>query len=117
MKRATFMVDVYSIRVHLLWDVNSRQISKFVRDNVDSRYRYAGRFAGVCIVFRGGDTATIGLRSWRGSARDTAVLAHEVFHATSWIMRDSGVKLCAATEENFAYLHESIMVRCLKKLK
>lgn len=116
MKHSTFFLDVYQIRVHLLWDVSTRELNQFVREKVNANFRSAGSFEGVCVWFRGGDTVTIGLRKWKGSTRDIAILSHEVFHAVSWIMREAGIKMCIATEECAGYLTEAIMRRCLNKI-
>ena len=50
-------------------------------------------------------------------AGNLAAIAHEIFHAVYYIMKESGVKLSEDSEEAFAYLTEYLMKQIIEHLK
>lgn len=56
---------------------------------------------------------------WKPTPKWIAILAHECFHATEQILNARGQFFDNSTQSNneaFAYLHESIVFRCLQRL-
>lgn len=70
----------------------------------------------MCLMFEGNQTL-IWLKHKPKDIRDLAVLQHEIFHATCFILEDTGIKYCKETDEAFAYLIQHITHEIYKRLK
>ena len=53
---------------------------------------------------------------WLHERSSAGALAHEVYHAAFWLLRDRGVRPSASTEEVFAYFHQHLVEAINAKL-
>lgn len=116
MKSAEFELRPWDTTFVLVWNCNSKQFAKFVRRRTGCKFKNPGMFEGITWEWRSRGLVIVGLQRWRDEAKDYQVLTHEIFHATFFVMRRAGVKLCDGAEESFCYSGEEIMRKCLKRL-
>jgi hypothetical protein len=74
--------------------------AKYVRENLDSVFT-SKDFDARAVTF--GFQRDRPIIVWLSDAEDKGVVAHELFHATSYIMYWAGMELQTETEEAFAY--------------
>lgn len=55
------------------------------------------------------------LDSFKMNADDISAMAHEMAHATFYIMRDVDIDVCSESEEAFTYLQGYLVMEALKK--
>lgn len=127
MKTAAFHDPVYNFTVHLLWESDGPQSAAYMRtnfpevevDKTDEDDEWGGRH--MMLEFsRAGKNHEIHLvmlREFQGTIEDISVLAHELLHATHDVLYSRGLRLTDDTVEAFAYLHDSLVRRCLEALK
>lgn len=125
-KRAEFNIGwfydpVYRANVELLWPVNGKQVSRYIKRRYGIDHDTGDSFGAKCIEIYNDerDVNIICLRAWNPRrASDISILAHEVFHCAEHILGRRDVRLHADfCTEPYAYLIESIMRRCLYLLK
>lgn len=81
--------------------------AKINLDNKDSNGTY----------FRVFDSNYIWLESFDWSIGDQGILHHEIFHCTSYILRNLGMDLSNDSDEAFAYYHQMLTMETLNALK
>jgi len=59
-----------------------------------------------------GDAVIYGKKPIKGVEGQT-VLAHEIFHAVSYLLRNIGIKHSVETEEVYAYVFEDVLLKAL----
>lgn len=114
-----FWCDVYHCNFDIIWPVNGRLVSKFMRENYGLRRPVDDDFGAECFEVKpktGGYGNLICMRSWHGKHGDIANLAHEVFHAVDHTLRSRDIKPRRWNSEPYAYMIESVMGRYLDLL-
>jgi hypothetical protein len=68
---------------------------------------------GRCTWFKNG----LMVIKFKGVYLSHSLIAHEVLHATLFIMEHIGIKLCSKSDEAYTYLHGYIIGELYKKLE
>ena len=115
-------------RIYLLWPCDAETLYRFVMATFDDDSGEGDAWNGKCFFSEkidaksGLPTAIIALRAWdANNAGNIAVLAHECFHASEWILHQIRESAPPKGEqvnpwEDMAYLLELIMKRALVRL-
>lgn len=119
-KEAWFWDECYRANIHILWPATPIILERFMKKRFNTDYKDELPFSGRTIevedekMTSGGQV--IALSHWENTPIWIAVLAHEVYHATNWILWRRGLKCVPESEEAFCYLFESIFRRSLELL-
>jgi hypothetical protein len=121
-KKANFIVDlkVYPFHVMFSFTQTDDELLKCLKKyNIDTRgdsWKLEKTVRGRCVSFKDNQTL-IRLRNYPKTTEDFGVLAHEIFHAVSFIMYKVGMKLkIDCSDEAYAYLIGFLTEECLTKL-
>jgi hypothetical protein len=71
---------------------------------------------GRTVMLTSGQTV-LRLQKWEATPDDTATLAHEVFHAVTFLMERIGITFCAASDEAYAYAIGNLTLRIVTELE
>jgi len=120
--RGGFWEETWGFEVDLVWPVTEKVRNKYAKERygLDLSKDSFDDCSGTCYDLRGLDdhkhVVLILLAEWDLSPSSISTLSHEAFHATDEVLRDRGIKLTSDSAEAYAYLHGSIMRRCLEIL-
>lgn len=121
MKVRRFNDSTYNTDFILMWGGTAAQLNKAVVKKYDKTFDMADTdYLARCFEFVRSrrHTIVIMLTNWRGSRDAVGVssLAHEIFHATEYVMKYRDIPHSEDTSEAWAYYFDSIFQRCLEIL-
>ena len=112
----------WSTNLWVICPAQNRELDQFIRRKfgIDEK-THDGGFLGRFVEITGDNNDEVGvviaLRQWTGDSRDYATLSHELLHAVSFFLRNRDIKLSSKTEETYCYFLDSLMRRCIEKLR
>lgn len=90
-------------------------IKRFITADLSDLWADEDGFAGWSECYEG--THVVALAQWTNSTQDIGVLSHECSHAAMGALFAAGVEILPGNEEPLAYLQESLLRRCLERLR
>lgn len=121
MKIASFHDPVYNFTVHLLWDVNNDGLNEYLKTNFPDEEVPGGEddWCGCHAPLRSQtepphEVHVVALQKLEMDPACLAVLTHEIVHVTHDVLHPRGLRCKPSTIEAYAYLHDSLMRRCLE---
>jgi hypothetical protein len=117
---AWFYDETWRCNIEIIWEVNGKQVSRFIKDRHGLDYTTNDGFGAKCVELMsdGVETNIICLQWWPKKKRPThyAMLSHEIFHATDHVLSARGQRLTRDSTEPYAYTMEGFMRRALTLL-
>jgi hypothetical protein len=121
MKIAAFHDPVYNFTLHLLWEIDAKQLGEYVATNFpgEENVNEADDWWGCHLPFTQRadpphEVHVVALREMSLAPEPLAVLTHELFHVTHDVLRGRGIKCKDSTVEAYTYLLDSLVRRCLE---
>lgn len=115
-----FRDDCWNADFILVWPVDTMSLRAFIADRLPNADLSLlddedDTFAGTCDIYD--NHHIIALTRWRGTTDDIALLSHECNHAALDCLFTKGAKIDEDNQEPLAYLQESLLRRCLERLR
>ena len=117
----------YNCDILFVVDGNDAAVRRYIKRNLDSPLDVIAEIDGVGGAWHNEDDAAttqlssgfqiISLPGIPSTPDDIAILAHEILHAASFILRRAGIEHTESTEEAYAYLTQHITKQAYTKMK
>lgn len=101
--------DTYPVVIHVFIDSSNEEITEYIAENSLPLHKDILEFPEetTALFTYSYDSPTVYLRF--REIENQAIIAHEAFHVTAFIMRYIGVRFSKNSEEAYAYLLQSII--------
>lgn len=112
-----FHDTIYRAHFHVIWDVGTEQLQKYCSKNLRAEGEFEMDDAdAMTITFQDneGTEVLMAFDNTKMSPSFCDTLAHECFHAASFVLDSRGVKLSAESNEAYAYFLGSLVSRSLE---
>jgi hypothetical protein len=117
-----FEEPVYSATVQVCWDVDTKGMESYIARTFPEYVGAIPRLDPWCawsleLSDKQHELYLICLRKFQWTPDDIGTLAHECLHTTASMLRSRGLSFNKQTEEAYAYLHDSLVRRCLAEMQ
>lgn len=110
-----FLEATYGANIHVVVCRDPGAIEKFFDRKFQVELRVEDEL-GMCVNMDDLGIAIV-LTDWKKNPQGCAALVHECFHAAEYILKRRDIRHSRQTSEVFAYLIDSLFLRCLNVLK
>lgn len=111
-------VDLYNQRVRLLVTKDYDEVEKFIRKKwKDKNWTVENDDCEGNLFWHPDYAPIIHIHKKPKTPFQKGILAHEIFHCTSFLLRAAGLKLTEESEEAFSYLHGFLTEKIWEKLE
>ena len=121
MKTALLDSGSYPTQVMFTANIERSRYIKYVQKKYGIELDIPHGVIGSVTTMQNKTNGSRGLLVWvqrfDGTPETHGTLSHELWHATTQMMRDAGVKLCDDSEEAYAYLFGHLHRQSLRKLE
>ena len=106
-----FKCPLYGFKFHFFLGLTEDEVNQYLRERKSDEIELDGCF-GTC--WQDKDHIFIWLKEEPKKKTLVARLHHEVGHATNYVAKARGIKLCPDNDEALAYLSQWIFEKCIK---